>query len=124
MRSFVAMKHGVETIRGLSYKLRMMGVRILGPLYVHVVKPESTLKKKSNSICYHAVCESVAMGEVLTTHIPTAMNPSDMLTKVLYGQNKQNCCEQVLWDSYDYGDRGQRGSCETLPREKAHTERY
>ncbi len=29
------------------------------------------LKKKSNSICYHAVRESVAMGEYLTGHIGT-----------------------------------------------------
>ena len=32
---FVAMKHGVETLRGLRYKLRMMGVEILGPSYVY-----------------------------------------------------------------------------------------
>ena len=27
-------------------------------------KPESTLKKKSNAICYHAVREAVAMGDL------------------------------------------------------------
>ena len=31
--------------------------------------PESQLKKKSNSICYHAVREAMAMGELLTGHI-------------------------------------------------------
>ena len=61
---FVAMKHGVETLRGLRYKLRMMGVPIDGPSYVYgdnmsvinnTSRPESTLKKKNNSICFHMV---------------------------------------------------------------------
>ena len=68
---FVAMKQGMEAMRGLCYKLRMMGVRISGPTYTYgdnmsvihnTQRPESTLRKKSNSICYHAVRESVAMG--------------------------------------------------------------
>ncbi len=31
---FVAMKHGMEKLRGLWYKLRMMGVPISGPSYI------------------------------------------------------------------------------------------
>jgi hypothetical protein len=67
---FVAMKNGIETTRGLRYKLRMMGVTIDGPTYVYgnnvaVVhkthRPESVLKKKSNAICYYAMRESAAM---------------------------------------------------------------
>ena len=70
---FVVMKIGMESLRGLRYKLRMMGVGIAGPSYIYgdnmsvihnTQKPESMLKKKSNSICYHAVCESVAMGGI------------------------------------------------------------
>ena len=61
---FVALKHGVETLRGLRYKLCMMGVPISGPSHVfgdnmsviyNTQKLESTLKKKSNQICYHTV---------------------------------------------------------------------
>ena len=61
---FVAMKQGMEDLRGLRYKLRMVGVRISGPTYIYgdnmsvihnTQRPESTLRKKSNSICYHAV---------------------------------------------------------------------
>ena len=57
---FVAMKHGIETLREIRYKLRMMGIPISGPSYVlgnnqsvtfNTSRPESTLKKKSNSIC-------------------------------------------------------------------------
>ena len=66
---FVAMKHSVETLRGLWYKLRMVGVPIEGPSYVHcnnmsvihnTSNPDYVLKKKSNSICYHFVREAVA----------------------------------------------------------------
>jgi hypothetical protein len=76
---FVAMKNGIETTRGLCYKLIMMGVTIDGSTYVYgenmlVVHntqgPESVLKKKSNTICYHAVWESVAMGESIIGHVP------------------------------------------------------
>ena len=61
----------------------MMGVNIDGPTYVYgdnmyvihnTSKPESVLKKKSNSICYHFVRDAFAMRECLTTHVPTAKN--------------------------------------------------
>jgi hypothetical protein len=61
---FVAMKHGIEKLRGLRYKLCMMGIPLTGPSFIYgdnksqitnSSKPESTLKKKCNSICYHAV---------------------------------------------------------------------
>ena len=32
---FMAMKHGMETLQGLRYKLHMMGVPILGPSYIY-----------------------------------------------------------------------------------------
>ena len=53
---FVALKHGIERVRGLRYKLRMMGVQISGPTDIYgdnmsvinnTQHPESTLKKKS-----------------------------------------------------------------------------
>ena len=105
---FVAMKHGIEATRGLRYKLRMMGVEIDGPTHVHgdnmsvihnTQRPETTLKKKSNSICYHAVRESVAMQESLVTHIPTAENTADLCTKVLPGgQKRDGLIARILWD--------------------------
>jgi hypothetical protein len=61
---FVAMKHNIEKLRGLRYKLCMMGIPLTGPSFIYgnnksqvtnLTKPESTLKKKCNSICYHAV---------------------------------------------------------------------
>lgn len=32
---FVAMKQGMETLRGIRYKLRMMGVQLSGPSYIY-----------------------------------------------------------------------------------------
>jgi hypothetical protein len=70
---FVAMKHGFEMLRGLRYKIHMMGmIPVTRPTYIYgdnksqvtdLSRPESTLKKKCNSICYIAIRESVAMGE-------------------------------------------------------------
>ena len=108
---FVAMRTLIETLRGIRYKLRMMGVEVTGPSYIYgdnmsvinnTSKPESILKKKSNSICYHFVREAVAMKEALTAHIPTLENVADLFTKVLYGGKRRNLVKQLLYDIYDY----------------------
>ena len=54
-------------------------------------KPESTLKKKSNSICFHAVRKAIAMGEALTAHIRSEGNPADLATKVCMVQSIDSC---------------------------------
>jgi hypothetical protein len=104
---FCAMKHGIENLCGIRYKLRMMGVPIKGPSYIYgdnmsgvtnVSRPESTIRKKSNSICYHAVHEAIAMGEALVARIPTKKNLDDSFTKVLYGQTLRFLIDQMLWD--------------------------
>jgi hypothetical protein len=59
------------------------------------------LKKKSNSICYHTIRESVAMGESLTGHIGTNKNVGDLAKKVLYGQKRRYMVSQLLYDIYD-----------------------
>ena len=46
-------------------------------------------RKKSKSICYHAVREAVAMGELLTGHVKTDENFADLLTKVVSGGQKR-----------------------------------
>jgi hypothetical protein len=51
--------------------------------------PESTLKKKCNSICYHAVQESVAMSKSLIAHINSDNNLSDLMTKVTRGSKRR-----------------------------------
>jgi hypothetical protein len=68
---FFVMKNGIESCCGLRYKLMMMGITSGGRTYVYVdnmfvvhntQRPESVLKKKSNSICYHTVSRSDSMG--------------------------------------------------------------
>jgi hypothetical protein len=102
---FVTMKHGIEKLRGLRYKLQMMGIPLTGPSYIYgdnklqatnSTRPESPLKKKCNSICYHAVRESVAMGESLITHIGTEHNHSDLMTKVTSGAKRRRLVGGIL----------------------------
>jgi hypothetical protein len=59
-------------------------------------RPESVLKKKSNSICYHEVLESDAMGESLIGHVPYVDNPADICTKVVPGGQKRNHLIRLL----------------------------
>ena len=105
---FVAMKQGMEALQGLHYKLRMMGVKISGPSYIYgdnmsVIHntqwPELTLKKKSNAVCYHAVHESVAMGESLTGHVSSTENPADLCTKFIPGGRK-SAVLGAHWDAH------------------------
>jgi hypothetical protein len=108
---FVAMKNGIETCRGLCYKLRMMGVTLSGPTYVYgdnlyvvhkTQRPESVLKKKSNSICYHAIHDSADMGESIIGHVPSVDNPADICTKVVSGgQNRNHLICLLLHDLCD-----------------------
>ena len=95
---FCAMKTCCEYIRGLRYKLRMMGVPVENPTYIfgdnqsvlaNTSVPHSQLKKKSSSIAFHYVREGVARNEWRTTYLNTHLNPSDMLTKSLPGGEKR-----------------------------------
>ena len=101
---FVAMKLCCEYIRGLRYKLRMMGIRLDEPTLVfgdnqsvlaNVARPHSVLKKKSSSIAYHFFREGVAKDEWRITYLNTYLNPSDMLTKPLSAGEKR-----TLFPSY------------------------
>ncbi len=87
-----------------------MGVPIAGPTYVYgnnmsvihkTQRQESTLKKKYLSICYHAVREAVAMGEILTSHVWTENIFSDFMTKMPYGQKRRHLVGSVLFDIFD-----------------------
>ena len=95
---FIAMKQCCEYLRGLRYKLRMMGIPVIGPCYIqgdnqsvlaNTTNPGSTLKKKSQSIAYHFVREGAAKGEWITSYVNTHENESDLLTKVLPNGEKR-----------------------------------
>ena len=95
---FIAMKKVCEYIRGLRYKLRMMGIPVCGPAYVYcdnqavlsnTTFPESKLSKKNHSIAYHVVREGVARNEWLTGYITSDYKPSDTLTKIVPAGEKR-----------------------------------
>jgi hypothetical protein len=88
------MKQATEYIRGLRYKLRMMGITVDEPAYAfgenqlvlaNATAPGSMLKKKSNAIAYHFVREGCARDEWRTAYINTDENVADLLTKPLAG---------------------------------------
>ena len=104
---FCAMKQGTEYVRGLRYKLRMMGIPCSEPTYVfgdnqsvlaNTAVPASQLKKKSNSISYHFVREGCARDEWRTAYVKTHENPADLMTKPLAsGEKRSAFIRTMLW---------------------------
>ena len=89
---FIAMRSAVEHIEALRYKLRMFGIPIEGPtnvfcdneaVFKNTTIPESTLKKKHNSICYHRCHEAVAARVMRVAKEGTLTNLADLFTKPL-----------------------------------------
>ena len=103
---FMALKAAVEMIKGLRYKVRMMGIPLEEATHVLVdnmsvvhntSRPESTLRKKSNSIAYHFVRESATASEIQILHVESKENISDMLTKIPTGQERKQLAQMVLY---------------------------
>ena len=76
----------------------MVGIPVEGPAYIegdnqsvlaNTTIPDSTLKKKSQSIAYHFVREGAARGEWRTTYVNTHKNEADLLTKQLPSGEKR-----------------------------------
>ena len=89
---FIAMKTAVEQIEALWYKLRMFGIPIEGSMNIfcdkevvfkNMTMPDSTLKKKHTSICYHRCREAVASETIRVAKEGTLTNLSDLFTKPL-----------------------------------------
>lgn len=107
---FIAMKQCCEYVRGLRYKLRMMGIPCEGPTYIlgdnqsvlaNTTIPDSTLRKKSQSIAYHYVREGSARDEWRTSYVNTNDNESDILTKVLpFGEKRKRFVRNLIHHIY------------------------
>ena len=105
---FIAMKQCCEYVKGLRYKLRMLGIPVDDPCYVYgdnqsvlanVTIPDSILKKKSNSIAYHYVREGVARREWCMSYINTKCNPADILSKNMRsGRDRDNKIKMIMYD--------------------------
>ena len=92
------MRQATEYVRGLLYKLRIMGIAVDEPdlifgdnpsVLASTTLPESTLKKKTKSIAYHFLQDGSACDEWQTTYINTHENVADMLTKPLTSGEKR-----------------------------------
>ena len=84
------MKKCCEYVRGMRYKLMMMGVPIIvcslfygdnQSVLCNTCIPDSTLKKKNHAIAYHFVQEGVAREEWVTEYVKSENNDADSLTK-------------------------------------------
>jgi hypothetical protein len=102
----VAMRQAIDMIEGLRYKLRMMGVPIVGSTQVFcdndavdksTTRPESTLKKIHNAINYHRIREAQAAGHINITWVESGHNLADVLTKVLTGEKRRELIRRILY---------------------------
>jgi hypothetical protein len=98
---FIALRIATEKLEALWYKLWMMGIPIDGSANVfcdneYVVKssstPETTLKKKHISICYHKVREAQASGSVRVTWESGVTNLA-----VLAGPKLRSLCQRIMF---------------------------
>jgi hypothetical protein len=85
----------VEMAIEMRFKLRMLGVNLVGPttmlcdnmsVVLNCSLPTSGLKKKHNAIAYHKVRQAIAAGIVEIVHVPSTENLADILTKALGAQ--------------------------------------
>ncbi len=103
---FIAARIAVELIEALQCKLQMFGIPIDGPtnaycdnsgVVINSSKPESTLKKKHNTIAYHQVREAAAAQTIRIAKEDSATNIADLLMKPLAGPRLKALCAKVLY---------------------------
>ena len=88
----VAGRIASEMAIDLRYRLRMLGVPVIGSclmfgdnqsMVINVSNPGSSLKKRSLAIAYHKVRECVAAGIIDIVHCRSEHNLADLMTKPL-----------------------------------------
>ena len=98
-----AMKQAAEYVRGLRYKLRMLGIPCDEPAFIYgdnrsvlanTTMPSSTIKKKMHSLSYHFIREGCARDEWRTAYVSTHENCADLLTKPLPPGEKRS---KLFW---------------------------
>ena len=107
---FTAMQQCCEYLKGLKYKLRMMGISCEGPVFIegdnqsvltNTSIPDLTLNNKCQSIAYHLVREGVASDERRTAYIRSSDNEADILTKMLPpGDKRKEFVRNILRQIY------------------------
>ena len=93
----VAMKQACEFVGGLRYKLLMMDTPVDELSFMFgdnqyvlatTANPGSTIKNKSQSICFHFIREGFARDEWRTAYVKTCENIDDLLKKSLPNGDK------------------------------------
>jgi hypothetical protein len=88
----VAARMATELAMEYRYSLRMLGIEIDGPcrmfgdnnsVILNTTLPSSMLKKKHQSIAYHAIRTAQAAGIICFEHVRSENNWADVLTKPL-----------------------------------------
>jgi hypothetical protein len=90
----------------------MMGILCDQPTYIYgdnqsvlynTSLPDSTLKKKCQSLAYHFIREGASRDEWRTAYVNTHLNPADMLTKPLpAGAKRRGFVQMVLHHIFGY----------------------
>ena len=100
------MNIAIDLIKGLHYKLCMMGIPIEEAtnvfcdnesVVINSTALESVLKKKHNTIAYHRVREAQAAGFVQIAKEDGDSNLADILTKLLPGPKLKDLIQHILW---------------------------
>ena len=93
----MATKHATEYLRGICYKIRMFGIPVDEPAFVHgenqsvllnTTLPQYMLNKKLQSISFNLVREVCAWDEWSTAYINITLNVADLMTKPLSGDKR------------------------------------
>jgi hypothetical protein len=84
----------------------MFGIPIDGPTNVYcdneavtknAIYPESTFKKKHNSIAYHHIREAIVVETIRVTKEDGKTNLADVLTKLLPQATKEFLCDRFMY---------------------------
>ena len=103
---FIAMRMAVEHIEALHYKLCMFGIPVEGltnvfcdneAVFKNTTIPESTLKKKHNSICYHHCREVVAARAMRVAKEGMVTNLADLFTKPLMQSVREGLLDRFTY---------------------------
>ena len=131
---FIAMKKCCEYLCGLRYKLHMMGIPCDQPSYIYgdnqsvlasTMMPDSTLKKKSQSITYHFVHKGSVHGEWRTAYVNTHDNEANLLTKLLpNGEKRWKFIKNFLHHIFRGKGANMADSYEELATLVAHLEEW
>lgn len=103
------MKQCHEFVRGLRYKLQILGISVNGHAFIYgnnqlvlcnTTIPKSTITKEHHSIAYHVVYEGVAKGKWITCYVLSHLNTSDTITKTApSGEKRDHLVGNYVYES-------------------------